>query len=222
MTCTQVEQSATEYALGILPTEEARAVSAHILRCPDCRREVDDIRRVGDQLLDLIPDAEPPLGLDQRVLSAVRPQPTARPARPARRPVRRPGQMRLLVTGAAAAALIVIGAVTATTLSSPHHPAHPAELTAILREGNHNVGTIYVGGHPTWISMAVDHLSVTGKVSCQLVYRDGTVTDIGTFDLVDGSGTWGAPDPAGAAQPSGARLVGPAGEVLATASFSAE
>jgi hypothetical protein len=210
ITCRQVEEAATEYALGILPVDEARAVSSHILRCRPCRQEIEDIRRIGDQLLDLVPDAEPPVGFDQRLLSAVRPGPTRRPAR-----------LRLLVAAAAAAAVIAVAAITATAGTGHHPTAHPAELTAVFREGSHNVGTVYVGGHPTWISMTFDHLSLTGMVSCQLIYSNGTVTKIGTFELVDGRGTWGAPDPAADSQPSAARLVGPAGNVIATASFSA-
>lgn len=208
LTCHQVEEAATEYALGILPADEARGVSTHILRCPACRQEVEDIRQTGDQLLDLVPDAEPPVGFDQRLLSALQ-----------LGPARRRGKLRLMVAAAAAAAVIAVGAVTATAVAH-HQQAHPAELTAVFHEGNQTVGTVYVGGHPTWISMTVNHLSLSGTVSCQLTYKDGTVTSIGTFALVDGSGSWGAPDPATRSEPLTARLVGPAGTVIASASFS--
>ena len=65
LTCDHVQQAATEYALGILPAADGRHISAHLLVCPDCRREVEEIRNLGDQLLDLVPDVEPTLGLDR-------------------------------------------------------------------------------------------------------------------------------------------------------------
>ncbi len=69
--------------------------------------------------------------------------------------------------------------------------------------------------------MTVNHLSISGTVSCQLVASDGTIAEIGTFGLVDGSGAWGAPYPADGSLLRAARLVGPAGKVLCgSASFS--
>jgi hypothetical protein len=205
--CSQVDEIATEYALGILPPGEARAVSAHLLSCPACRREIEEIRGIGDQMLDLLPDAEPPLGFDQKVLSAVGPR------------ARRPARIRMLL-GAAAAALVLAGAgLSAALLPSSGSSPHRAELASVLRAGDHDVGSVYVGGHPTWVSMTVDDLSLSGPVSCQLVWSDGNVTTVGTFWLVHGSGSWGAPDPAGMAHLVGARLVGPAGELIARATF---
>jgi len=211
MDCTQVEEAATEYALGILPAEEARAVSAHILACPACRQEVEEIRGIGDRLLDLVPDAEPPLGFDRRVLSAV-----------GSRRLRRPSRMRLIL-GAAAAAVVIAGAGTAAaTLASTHHSSHPPELAGVLHEGGRTVGTVYVGGNPTWITMSVNHLSLTGPISCQLVTSDGRVTTVGSFQLVNGSGSWGAPEPAGTSHLTEARLLGPSGVVLARAPLTSE
>jgi hypothetical protein len=57
------------------------------------------------------------------------------------------------------------------------------------------------------------------KVTCQLVGRDGSITTLGSFDLVDGSGSWGAPDPTGFAGATGARLLDNTGKVIATATF---
>ena len=210
MTCRQVEDVATEYALGILPAGEARAVSAHVLACTSCRSEIEAIRDVGDRLLDLAPDAEPPLGFEDRVLSAVG----------SGKSRRHPGRTRWLLGIAAAAAVLAGAGTAAATLTGGHHPAHPAELAGVLRDGGRTVGTVYVGGHPTWVSMSVDHLSLTGPISCQLVTADGKVTTVGTFQLVDGSGTWGAPETEATAHLSEARLVGPSGAVLAQAQLS--
>lgn len=210
LTCEQVRPDATEYALGILPADDAGRVSAHLLRCHACRREIDEIRRIGEQLLDLVPDTEPPLGFDQKVLSTLHSSPRAPKGRSRR---------HQLMFAAAAAVLVIAGAVTAVSLSNHGHPGRPDDLTAVLRQADRNVGSIYIGGHPTWISMTVDRLSAAGKVDCQLIFQDGTAADVGTFQLVDGRGAWGAPDPEGGAVPTAVRLVGPTGDVLATASF---
>lgn len=217
MTCPQVEEVATEYALGILPPAEARPVSAHILHCPDCRRDIEQIRQIGDQLLDLVPDAEPPLGFDQRVLSALAP-PLASAPRHAQGGRPRLTKVRVLVAAAAAVVLAVVGA-TAASLSSRHHYPHPVELTSVLRQGGRDVGSVYVGGNPPWVTMTVRNLSITGPVFCQLISSDGTITTVGSFQLVDGSGSWGAPDPTGVDHLTGAQVVA-AGHLLARGTFS--
>ena len=204
VTCTQVREAAGEFALGILPGEERGPMSAHLLRCPECRHEVDEMTRVGDQLLDLIPDAEPPLGFDRRVLSGVR---THR-ARPRKRWI----GAGLGVLAAAAAS--VVGVVLADG-----HGSHPHGSTAALVADGHRIGSVYTEGRPPWVWMTVDHAAFSGRVTCDLLEPDGTVRPLGSFDLVAGSGSWAAPEPAGAGPIVGARLVSATGQVIATARF---
>jgi hypothetical protein len=200
--CTQVRDSATEYALGILPPDDARAVSAHILSCPRCRAEVEDIRNLGDRLLDLVPDVEPPLGLDDRIMARVS---------------RRPRRRIWIATGAAlAAAAAVVGIVAA---SGPSHQRAPVQLAGTLVENGHAVGRVYVGGRPSWVDMDISGLAVSGTVTCQLVSGDGTVETVGHFQLVGGRGSWGAPD-THVARVTTARLLGPDGQVVAQAVLS--
>jgi hypothetical protein len=94
-------------------------------------------------------------------------------------------------------------------------------VAAAFEAGGRDVGSVYIGGSPAWIIMTVHQAPANGNVSCQLIERDGKVTTVGTFWLVDGSGTWRAPDPAPATTPTGARLIGPSGTVIATAQFKA-
>ena len=59
-------------------------------------------------------------------------------------------------------------------------------------------------------------------MTCQLVGEDGRVTKIGTFQLADGYGAWGSPNPGNLGNLgtlTGARLVSADGTVLATATF---
>ena len=67
--------------------------------------------------------------------------------------------------------------------------------------------------------MTVRGLGESGLVTCQLMSRDGAPVTLGTFDLVHGSGSWSAPEPAGLAQDAGVRLVDPQGQVLASATI---
>lgn len=211
MTCSQVEEAVTEYALGLLPPEEARSVEAHLANCPACRREAAEIQRIGDELLELIPDAEPPVGFDRRVLAAVTPQ------RSRRRP-----SLSMGLLAAAAAVVLAFAGVGIANLGGHHGQgtAKPAELAGTFRQDGRQVGTVDIGGHPTWVYMTINHLSGEGNVSCQLVADDGTVTTIGSFQLVDGSGSWGAPEAAPASHVTSVRLVSPAGSVLAIATLN--
>jgi hypothetical protein len=208
LTCSEVREAATEYALGILPIHEARIVSDHLLVCPECQHEVYEIRQVGDRLLELIPGSEPPLGFDHKVLSRIAP----------RRPPRR--RRGLHATFALAAAAIATGAiVAAVSLGGPSHGPRVLQLAAAFRAGGHDVGSIHIGGNPVWTTMTVQHVPATGRVTCQLVESDGDAWTIGAFQLVDGNGTWDAPDPIPPAQLARAQLVGPGGKVIAIAEF---
>ena len=208
-TCTEARDLVAEYSLGILEPELSHRMSRHIATCIACRHEVDETGAVGDELLDLIPDAEPPLGFDRAVIAAIGPRPRHR------RHVRVFAGVGALAAGVAA----VIG-LAVTTLTG-QHDVRTVELTAVFHQGDRSVGTVYIGGHPAWVTMSVDHVALTGTVACQLVSRDGTVTTVGDFQLVDGSGKWSAPDPGSNSQIVGARLIAPDGAVMATAKFTA-
>ena len=95
--------------------------------------------------------------------------------------------------------------------------------TASLLTGTHQqVGNIFIySGTPSWLYMSVDDLdSGQQTVTCQVVGTDGRVTTIGSFQLADGYGAWGSPDPGNVGPLTGARLISANGTVLATATFS--
>ncbi len=71
LTCEQARDLAPEYGLGILEPDERAAMAAHVLRCPECRRETEEFARLGDDLMEVIPAAEPPPGFDGRVLASL-------------------------------------------------------------------------------------------------------------------------------------------------------
>jgi hypothetical protein len=207
MTCFEVNESAPEFALGILTPEEQESVGAHLRACPTCRLEVESMQSVSDQLLDLIPGTEPPLGFDRRVLSRV-----GSPLKPARR------RFRMIAT-LAAAAVIAIAATIGADAGRSSHPA-PVLASAVLYHGSERVGQVYVrGGNPPWIAMTMHSVATDGKITCEVVGTDGSVTKVGTFGFEYGRGSWSTPDPAIRSGLAGVRLVDDHGDVVASARF---
>lgn len=204
-----VTDLAPELALGILPEAEAEAVRDHMRTCPACSAEVASLTPVADRLLELVPGTEPPPGFERRILAAVSPSAAGR--------FRFNHRSFLAVASAAAAAALVFGTIgwIAGRGTNSHHVQTQAELVASGRD----VGEVEAYGHPAWLSVSVRGVTSTGRVTCEIVYKDGRTWTMGSFDLVKGSGMWSTPDPSGFSGVTEARLVGTDGHVLAVAHF---
>lgn len=207
LTCVEVQESAAEFALDILDPRERAAIAAHLLRCPLCREEVTEMQAAADQLLALVPPTEPPPGFEQRVLDRV----GVGVSRTRRR-------LRIVLTAAAAVLIAVGTAVGVTTAGASHSKAVLAE--AELHQAGHEVGEVYLyPGQPDWIVMSVHGASDASRVTCEIEGRNGTMTNLGTFHLVKGKGTWGAEYPAGT-NAATVYLLGDSGNLVASADFS--
>jgi hypothetical protein len=68
MTCAELRDVAAELALGVLTGRERAAAVAHLEKCEACRENVRQLMVTGEQLLELLPPAEPPAGFETRVL----------------------------------------------------------------------------------------------------------------------------------------------------------
>lgn len=73
MTCRQLRVSGPEIALGISSPQERSAALDHMRQCVCCRQELAEWSRVADVLIGLLPPAEPPFGLAERVIAGVGP-----------------------------------------------------------------------------------------------------------------------------------------------------
>ncbi len=219
LTCTDVHDAAAEYALDILEPEERSALAAHLLRCPTCREEVQALGTVATRLLELVPGTEPPLGFDRRVLARVRDTTPRQRRSPIRSFASRRPRLAGGIAAAVAAAALLFGSLGWFMGHSNHYTAPQAViLDGYFHQGGHTVGEVLAyRGSPVWVDMTVHGLKGDSRVTCELVDRNGTVTRLGSFDLVDGSGSWGAPDRIGVGDVSGARLVDRGGQVIATA-----
>ena len=68
MTCAELADVAAELALGVLTGRERAVAIAHLDKCDECREDVRQLMATGEQLLELLPPAEPPAGFETRVL----------------------------------------------------------------------------------------------------------------------------------------------------------
>jgi anti-sigma factor RsiW len=224
-TCAEVRDAAAEFALDILEPAERAAVAAHLLRCPACREEVDSMVSVGARLIELVPGTEPPLGFDHRVLARVRQTRPDRGRGRAQTVIRRRPRVFAAVAAAAAAVALVFGSLGWFAGRNDDHRATKVILTAGFTQGGRHVGNVEVytsGDGSPWLTMTVQGAEGIAKVTCELIGTNGSHTEIGSFPLVDGSGTWGAPDPAGVAGVAGVQLVSTdSHQLIATATFHA-
>jgi hypothetical protein len=119
MSCDEVLEALSAYALGILEPDEQRAVQHHLATCADCRTALKPLERVTSSLAFAAPTARPPDALKARILAATeRPMPTpavapASPAAPVSRTVLVVSRWTILPAAAAVTILIVAVAVLA-------------------------------------------------------------------------------------------------------------
>jgi hypothetical protein len=72
MGCGRFAGVAAELSLGVLTGREHADALAHLEYCGACRETVRQLTPTGEQLLGLLPDAEPSAGFETRVLSRLR------------------------------------------------------------------------------------------------------------------------------------------------------
>ncbi|MEU1011119.1 hypothetical protein [Streptomyces sp. NPDC005890] len=236
--CEKLREIGPELALGVLPGRERAEAVAHLDRCANCREHVRQLTQVGDRLVGLLPDREPPLGFETRVARSLARQASAserqRPARAYGRS--RPGphrgarraRARAAAVGATLAVAVgfagwAIGTVVEQVVASPpaveSEPVMVGDMTP-AGHGGQPVGEVYAHpGPPGWVfvSVALTGTRYTGPVTCLLDRPDGTSLRVGDFALRDGHGDWGVAVPGDLTRYSGARLTSPDGTVLATA-----
>jgi anti-sigma-K factor RskA len=243
MGCREFSDTAAELALGVLTGRERAQALAHLDHCAACRENVRQLAATGEGLLGLLPSVEPPAGFEARVmdrLGLAAPAPSPDPARragwfsrmpfrgrePARqaatgqsRPARR--TQRVLALAAVAVAVVAAGLGGWGLHSGTPAPAGaPLSSATLLSASHHAAGKIFLyDGSSRWLYMSVNMPGGNGTVTCEVETRDGHITTVGSFRLADGYGYWGSPVPATQGPLTGARLVGPGGTVLATATF---
>ena len=237
VTCGRLREFGAELALGVLDGRERAAAVAHLDRCAECREYVEHLTLLGDRLIELLPDREPPLGFETRVARALTQDATAYERRPhTRAPLReglsgRARRVRLRFASVAVAFAVAfgfagwgIGTAIEEVTASPAAPAGTETMLVgdLTSAGSRPAGEVYAHpGSPGWVFMSVDltgpGTAYDGKVTCLLERPDGTTVRLGEFPMHEGRGAWGVSASVDAAAVSGARLTSPDGTVLAKA-----
>jgi anti-sigma factor RsiW len=72
MSCSHTSDLSPALALDALEAPEREVLEAHLRRCPECAREVSELREVAAQLALAQPQHEPPAALGRRILAIAR------------------------------------------------------------------------------------------------------------------------------------------------------
>ncbi|MCE0766902.1 hypothetical protein LWC35_28935 [Pseudonocardia kujensis] len=198
--CTRCREQAPELALGLLGGHERAEALAHLERCPPCRDEVARLAALHDRLRALVPPVGPPAGFEERVLRRIG------PVRPRRR---LPGWSRV------AAAAVLVGAAFAGGWLAGGTTAPGAPMVAApLLMGDRHVGDVLVSrSRPDFLSVYLD-VTRPGRLTCDLLRKDGTVAATAVYDAAGGTEWWGVESPADAV--ARVRIADAAGGVVAS------
>src|SRR5215207_5707987 len=194
--CEAVREQLAELALGIASGDQRARVLEHAAGCPSCRRLLGELALVGDELLQLAPEHEPPAGFEVRVLERLRRPP--RRGLAARLGLRGRRAAALAAGGGAAAGVLVatrderqLGAQLQAVLARAH--GHYIAVTELRDQEGSELGLVFhYGGEESWIFATLDRPLPHGRYIATLVTRAGATSELGTFELGDGKRSFGA------------------------------
>jgi hypothetical protein len=216
--CHETRELLPELALGIADGEDRARVLEHVAACSDCRRELERLSGLADELLELAPEQEPPAGFELRVLDALEP-----PRPKARRRLVRPLALAVAVLAASA---VTAGALlfsfrddrrVADRYRAVLAQAHGSYFGATrLRDASGKEGgVVFVyTGSPSWMVITVGPAR-RAVTQAQIVTEDGRRLAIRWFSLIDG--TWGGAVPVDPGAIASVRLLDEDGRPVLTA-----
>jgi hypothetical protein len=218
MSCEEMRELAPEIALGTAEGQERAEALRHLATCAECRRLVDQLTEVADELLMLAPVHEPPAGFESRVIEALGVQ------RPPRRLARK--LLRRLGPPIAAAAISAIALVA--VYHDDHVTAERYRETLALADGRSfeaaplrdetgaQAGVVFgYQGKPSWVLITVDPEHRDRVSTGELLTKDRRTIAIPSFTFDRRNGSWGGAIPTNLYDVTTIRLLGPRpGQVL--------
>lgn len=221
MRCEEIRDLTAELALGIADGEERAEALRHLSTCAECRREVEQLSQVADELLLLAPVQEPPAGFESRVVEAM-----GLERRPRRRRWFSPGWLAPRLGPALAAAAVTAAALiavyqddrqTADRYRAVLDQANGQYLLAErLADGTGAGGGVAFGyeGSPAWLFLTVTPAHRDDVTRAEVLTKNGRTIPLRSFEL-DRRGSWGGAIPVKLSEVSSIRLLGERpGEIL--------
>ena len=189
VSCELFDDGVDELALGLVDEPERGRLLAHAAECPRCQTRLDELVVLGERLLLVAPEVEPPAGFEERALERMGVQPG--PAGHQGRWRRRTATAAVAVAAVAVLAL-TIGMALGRSMTSEPSPVASRSGVIVAASGTH-IGTA------TLLSAPRPHLLVSvpqprpgpGLRTCELELADGRRVSVGTWTYGEiASGIW--------------------------------
>jgi hypothetical protein len=216
MKCEEIREVAPEIALGIADGEERADALRHLSTCADCRRAVDQLTQVADELLLVAPVQEPPPGFESRVATAMGLGSTRRRRTPRWLAPRwlAPRIGPALATAAVTAG-VLIGVYGDDRQTADRYRAALTEADGqffqadrLADEAGARGGVVFgYEGSPSWVFVTVDRAHRGAVETAELLTKGGRTIPLRGFAL-DRRGSWGGAIPVSLYEVASVRLLG--------------
>lgn len=200
-TCEIFGSRVDELAIGTVGEPERSELMAHASACPRCGEELRELAELADAMLELAPEIEPPLGFEERVVAAIRPQ--------------RPGRRRRWTLVVAAAAVIVAVLLAANLVAGG---GRDGRQTAVMTTSSGaRLGTVELSDERVIVTVERGG-TWPGQWFCELQDESGSWRRVGAWRAEDAvGGVWAAG--VGSADAVAMRITNERGSVVASAEF---
>ncbi|WP_165440051.1 hypothetical protein [Micromonospora kangleipakensis] len=191
-----------ELATGAAAGDDRAWALAHVSRCQDCRRDLNQLTTAADAVLLLAPSVEPPPRFESTVLARLDAASTP--------PPRRRLLARRRVVAALAFAVCMLVAAGGGALYVQSRTAEDRRLaeqyrqtlavangrylkaTTLTTADARPAGTVFLyQGNPSWLLVTVTTAPADGAYSVLAVDRAGAAHAIGTCQVINRTGTFG-------------------------------
>lgn len=201
--CPAMRSLLAELATGAASGHERAWALSQVSGCPACRAELDELAKVADGLLMLVPPTEPPPGFESAVLERLGMAGSRTVGRG------RPYSRRMmLAAGGMAAALLLVAGGSATVVyqqgETDRALADQYRQTLSIANGRYlkaarlsspageQSGTVFLyQGSPSWLLVSISSAPTDGRYEIRVRDRGGAVRSIGACQVKDSAGTTG-------------------------------